>query len=111
MRALCPFVIAATLARFGSGVAMLAVGPSQGWVVNLHKASFVAWLIVTGVHMLGHILQIPGLAAADFRAPRERRSGSWLRQGAVAAALVAGLVLAIATLQYAAPWQAVVGSG
>ena len=34
-----------------------------------------------------------------------------LRQGAVAAALVAGLVLAIATLQYVAPWQAVIGSG
>jgi hypothetical protein len=111
LRVLGPFVIAATIALFGSGVAMLAVGPSQGWIVNLHKASFVAWLIVTGVHVLGHILHIPGLAAADYRAPRERRSGSLLRQGAVAAALVVGLVLAIATLQYAAPWQAVIGSG
>jgi hypothetical protein len=111
MRALGPFVIAATVALFGSGVAMLAVGPSQSWIVNLHKGSFVAWLIVTGVHVLGHVLHIPGLAAADFRASRERRSGSWVRRGAVAAALVAGLVLAVATLQYAAPWQAVVGSG
>jgi hypothetical protein len=111
LRALGPFVILATIALFGSGVAMLAVGPDQGWIVNLHKASFIAWLIVTGVHVLGHILHLPGLAAADFRAPRERRSGSLLRQGAVAAALVSGLVLAIATLQYAAPWQAVIGRG
>ena len=45
----------------------------EGWIVNLHKASFIAWLGVTGVHVLGHVLHIPGLAGADFRAPRERR--------------------------------------
>ncbi len=109
MRMLGPFVIVATLVLFGSGVAMLALGPGQGWVVNVHKASFIAWLVVTGVHVLGHVLHIPGLVAADFRASRERRSSSRLRQAAVAGALVAGLVIAIATLQYAAPWQAVIG--
>ncbi len=109
MRVLGPFVIAATVALFGSGVAMLAVGPGQGWIVNLHKASFVAWLAVMAAHVLGHVLHIPGLAGADFRAPRERRQGSRLRQGAVVAALVAGLILAIATVQYAAPWRALVG--
>jgi hypothetical protein len=109
LRALGPFVIVATLVLFGSGVAMLALGPGQSWVVNLHKASFIAWLVVTGVHVLGHIVHIPGLAAADFRAPRARRAGSRLRQSAVVAALVVGLILAITTLQYAAPWQAVIG--
>ena len=108
MRALGPFVIAATVVLFGSGVAMLALGPGQAWVVSLHKASFIAWLVVTGVHVLGHVLHIPGLAAADFRAPRARRAGSGLRRGVVASSLVVGLVLAIATLQYAAAWQAVV---
>ena len=76
LRMLGPFVIAATMALFGSGVAMLAVGPGQGWIVNVHKASFVAWLVVTGIHVLGHVLHVPGLAGADFRAPRARRSGS-----------------------------------
>ena len=109
MRILGPFVIAATVALFGSGVALLAVGPGQWWIVNLHKASFVAWLGVTAVHVLGHILHIPALAGADFRAGRAQRGGSRLRQGAVAAALVAGLVVAIATVQYAAPWRAFVG--
>jgi hypothetical protein len=109
MRMLGPFVIVSTLVLFGSGVALLALGPGQDWIVNLHKASFIAWLVVTGVHVLGHVLHIPGLAGADFRAPRAQRSGSRLRQATVAGALVAGLVLAIATLQYAAPWQAVIG--
>lgn len=109
MRMLGPVVVAATVALFGSGVAMLALGPSDGWVVSLHKASFVVWLIVTAVHVLGHVFHIPGLASADFRGSRPRRRGSFLRRGAVAATLVAGLVLAVVAVQYAASWQAVVG--
>lgn len=109
MRMLGPVVIASTLVLFGSGVAMLVLGPSQGWVVSLHKVSFVAWLVAIGLHVLGHVLRVPGLASADYRGSRSRREGSLLRQSAVALALVAGLVLAVATLQYAAPWHAVLG--
>ena len=109
MRMLGPFVIAATVALFGSGVALIALGPGHGWVVNLHKASFIAWVGVTSVHVLGHMLHIPGLAAADFRGTRPQREGARLRQAAIASALVAGLILAIATVQYADQWQHVVG--
>jgi hypothetical protein len=109
MRMLGPFVIAATAVLFGSGVAMLALGPSDRWVVGVHKTSFVVWLVVVGLHVLGHVLHVPGLASADFRGPRERRRGSLLRQSAIAAAFVAGLVLAVATVQYAAPWHTVLG--
>lgn len=109
MRMLGPAVVAATVALFGSGVAMLALGPSHGWVVTLHKASFVVWLAVTAVHVLGHLLHLPGLASADFRGPRGRRRGSLWRRAAVATALVAGLVLAVVAVRYSAPWQAVIG--
>ncbi len=105
MRMLGPLVIAATAVLFGSGVAMLALGPSNRWVVGVHKTSFVVWIVVFALHVLGHVLHIPGLASADFRGPRERRRGSLLRQSAIAVALVAGLVLAVATIQYAAPWH------
>lgn len=109
LRLLGPVVIASTLVLFGSGVAMVALGPSDGWVVSMHKASFVVWLAAIGVHVLGHVLRVPALASADFRGHRARRGGSLLRQSTVALALVAGLVLAIATVQYAAPWHAVLG--
>ena len=109
MRMLGPVVVAATVALFGSGVAMLVLGPSDGWVVSLHKASFVVWVAVTAVHVLGHVFHIPGLVSADFRGPRPRRQGSFLRRTAVATTLVAGLVLAVVALQYTAPWQAVIG--
>jgi hypothetical protein len=109
MRMLGPVVIASTLVLFGSGVAMLVLGPSDGWVVSLHKVSFVVWLAAIALHVLGHVLRAPGLASADYRGTRSRREGSLLRQSAVALALVSGLVLAVATLQYAAPWHAVLG--
>jgi hypothetical protein len=109
MRMLGPFVIAATAVLFGSGVAMLALGPSDRWVIGVHKTSFIVWLVVVGLHVLGHVLHVPGLAAADFRSPRDRRRGALLRQSAIATALLAGLVLAAATIQYAAPWHALVG--
>jgi Na+/phosphate symporter len=110
MRMLGPVVIAATAALFVSGVAMLALGPSDHrWLVGLHKASFLVWVAVVAVHVLGHLIRIGGLASADFRAPPDRRQGSLLRQGAIAVALVAGLVLAVETVHYAAPWRALLG--
>ncbi len=109
MRMLGPVVIASTLVLFGSGVAMLVLGPSDGWVVSVHKASFVVWLVAVALHVLGHVLRVPGLASADYRGSRDRGEGTLLRRSAVALALVAGLVLAVATLQYAAPWHAVLG--
>jgi hypothetical protein len=109
MRMLGPFVIAATVGLFGSGVALIALGPGHGWVVNLHKASFIAWAVVISIHVLGHVLHIPGLAAADFRGTPSQRRGARRRQSAIAAALVAGLILAIATLQYADQWRTVIG--
>lgn len=109
MRMLGPFVIAATVGLFSSGVALIALGPGHGWVVNLHKASFIAWVVVTSIHVLGHVLHIPGLAGADFRAPRPQREGARLRQSAIAASLVGGLILAIATVQYADQWHHVIG--
>lgn len=64
LRILGPVVVASTFVLFGSGVAMLVLGPSDGWVVSLHKASFVVWLAAIALHVLGHVLRVPGLASA-----------------------------------------------
>ncbi len=108
LRMLAPLVVVSTLAVFGTGVALLVVGPGGGIVVGLHKASFVVWLVVTGVHVLAHLQRIPGLVSADWRrrtAARERRvPGMAWRQLLLAASIVLGAVLAIATVRYAHPW-------
>lgn len=92
-----------------AAVVLLVLGPSDGWIVGLHKASFVVWLAAIVLHVLGHVLRVPGLVSADYRGPRAGRRGSLLRQSGVALALVGGLILAVATLQYAAPWLVVLG--
>jgi len=108
LRLLAPLVVAATLAVFATGVALLVVGPGGGIVVGLHKASFIVWIAATGVHVLAHVRRVPGLVLADWRrrpvAPEGTVPGTTWRGLLLAGTLVAGLVLALATVRYAQPW-------
>ena len=98
-----PGLIAAALVVFGTGVALLAIGPGGGIVLLLHQASFFVWLAAFGVHVLAYALRVPGLVAADWgRGPRT--SGAALRFGVVALALLLGLTVALAELPAAGPW-------
>jgi len=107
LRLLAPGVVATTLALFASGVWLLVEGPKNDTVVFLHKASFVAWLVLMSVHVLAHLLELPRLAAPDWRRAGGRDAelaGAGPRLGLLAASLLAGLALALATLSLAAPW-------
>jgi hypothetical protein len=108
LRLLAPLVIAATVAVFGTGVALLVVGPAGGVVLGLHKASFVVWLVATGIHVLAHLRRLPRLGLADWRlrtvTPEREVAGTGRRRLALAAAIVAGAILAISTVGYAQPW-------
>ena len=108
LRLMAPLVVAATLAVFATGVALLVAGPGGGVLVGLHKASFVVWLAVTAVHVLAHLRTVPGLVAADWRGravpPETRVPGTFWRRLLLAGTIVAGAVLAIATVRYAQPW-------
>ncbi len=55
LRLLAPVVVASTIAVFVTGVALLIQGPGRGIVLGLHKASFVVWLVATGVHVLAYL--------------------------------------------------------
>jgi hypothetical protein len=98
-----PGLIAATLVVFGTGVALLAVGPDGGIVLGLHKASFFVWLGAFGVHVLVYVLRVPSLVAADW-GRGSRTAGATLRFGMVAFALLLGLTVALAVLPSAGPW-------
>jgi hypothetical protein len=75
LRLTAPLVVLTTLVVFLTGIVLLAVGPlhRDPWVL-LHKVSFILWLVVIAVHILGHlpevsrmlgvraeILQLPGV--------------------------------------------------
>lgn len=104
LRMLGPVVVLSTAALFATGVALIVLGPNRAGVLGLHKASFVVWLAAMGAHVLAHILKVPRLAAADWQrhAPLP---GSALRMWLLAASLVIGLVVAIATVHLATPWH------
>ena len=107
MRLLAPGVVATTLALFATGVWLAVEGPRNDAVVFLHKASFVAWFVLMGVHVLGHLLEVPRLAAPDWRRAGGRDAalaGSGMRVSLLIASLLAGLIFALATLSLATPW-------
>ena len=96
MRVLAPFLVAATVALFASGVALLTRGPgSAGLLLTAHKASFIVWVVLMAVHFLGHVAESLALTARDVRGP-SAPPGRGLRQGAVVLALLVGVGMAAA---------------
>jgi hypothetical protein len=105
LRLLAPVVVASTVSLFATGVALLVVGPGRGVVLGLHKASFAVWLVATGLHVLAYIRRVPVLARADWhRHDPLPLGGAIARRWLLAGALVAGAILAVATVRYAQPW-------
>ncbi len=111
MRGIAPFVVLTTIAVFASGIVLMLEGPAHraGWG-EIHKASFILWIGFTGLHVLGHVLELP----ASLRATKStqirgyRRStaangaaGRWI---ALAGGLAGGLVLAIALVPQFSAW-------
>ena len=106
LRLLAPVVVLSTISLFATGVALLVIGPGRGIVVGLHKASFVVWFVATGIHVLAYLPRVPRLASADWRSrPRAAvPAGSRARRWLLAGSVVAGAILAVATIHYAQPW-------
>ena len=98
-----PLLVAATVVLIASGVIAVLVGHGGLWL-GVHKVSFVVWGITFGVHVLGHLFELPPLLAVDWWR-RDRLGGRRLRQYLLALSLVAGLVLAVAALPLAHHWH------
>ena len=98
LRMLAPFVVVLTVAVFASGVALLLVGPShRGFLGSLHKVSFVLWLGVTGLHVFGHLAEMPRALAGAARRERgwdDHGAGRGSRALLLASAIAGGLIIA-----------------
>ena len=106
LRVIGPLVVLSSLAVLGTGVGLLAVKPGDGTVLTLHKASFIIWIVLMTVHVLGHVIQAGRSTVAEYRrmpdpAQRKRRA---LRSAAIVVSLVAGVGLAAGLLPTASPW-------
>jgi hypothetical protein len=104
LRSLAPGLILTTIALFGTGVALMIQGPPSDTLRFAHKLSFFAWVALMSLHVLGHLLELPGLALADWRGHDTRIGGAGLRVATLVAALLAGVALALLTLPLASSW-------
>jgi hypothetical protein len=107
LRLLAPGVVLTTLAVFGTGVALLFAGPPSNTLIFAHKLSFIAWVALMALHVLGHLLELPRLASADWRrdgAGEGRLAGVGLRASALSMAIVAGVALGFLALSVGRPW-------
>jgi len=86
-----PVVVLSTLVLFATGVALLVLGQTAGTIVGLHKASFLVWVGAIGIHVLAHVGKLPRLL-------RTRIPGTSIRLALATGAVVAGAVLATATV-------------
>jgi hypothetical protein len=116
LRVLGPVLVALTAIVLVTGIALLLIGPSsRGTLLLVHKVSFICWVVVTAVHIAGHLPElvrfnrvprrtradleelralVPGFGGAvepPVSGPIAGSAGRWLSLGA---ALVLGLVLA-----------------
>jgi hypothetical protein len=98
-------VVLSSLAVLASGVWLLLAGPSsRDTVLPIHKVSFIVWLGVTGVHVLGHVLRLPPTLSAEYG--HGKRAPGWaVRQAALVVALAAGLALAVVMEPHYGAWQ------
>jgi cytochrome b subunit of formate dehydrogenase len=86
-----PVVVASTVVLLTTGVALLALGETEGTLVGLHKASFLVWFGAMSVHVLMRVFRL-------LPALRLHTAGVAMRLGLVGASLAAGFMLATLTL-------------
>ncbi|HMJ72356.1 MAG TPA: hypothetical protein VK471_03210 [Solirubrobacterales bacterium] len=108
LRLLAPGVVLTTVVLFGTGVALLLAGPPSNTLVLVHKVSFIVWVALTTLHVLGHLLEVPRLALPDWRrsGPREAQlAGAGTRIAALGGSILAGVALALLVVSTAGSWH------
>jgi hypothetical protein len=105
LRLLAPLLVASTLTLFGSGVALIIVGDGGGPLLQLHAVSFAVWGVLIAIHIVAYLTRVLRVGPADWRRNATPIvAGSRSRRAALVGALVAGVVLALATYSAQQAW-------
>jgi hypothetical protein len=105
LRLLAPLLVLSTLTLFGSGVALIIHGHGGGPLLQLHAVSFAVWGVLVAIHILAYLTQVLRVGLADWRrhaAPNV--AGERSRRAALLGALLAGVILALATYSAQEAW-------
>jgi hypothetical protein len=106
MRLLAPLLVAATVALFGSGVAMGVLhGHALMIARRVHGPASALWVIALGIHVLAYLKRTLVKASDDvLRAKRAAVGGARGRAYSVAVAVAAGLAIGAATVPAQHRW-------
>jgi hypothetical protein len=106
MRLLAPLLVAATVVLFASGVAMGVLhGHPLDIARRLHGPASVVWMILVGVHVLVYLKRALITSKEDITASsRASVPGARARSYLLAVAIVAGVVVGVATLPVDHHW-------
>jgi hypothetical protein len=117
LRVLGPVLALSTLALFATGIVLFVKGPgAPPLFYDLHKASFVLWIVVLAVHVACHAPRAFRLARRDLgrteiRRLRHRLPRARTRQGLVAGSVVLGVGLLLASSALHGPWTSWIHHG
>ena len=105
LRLLAPLLVVSTLTLFGSGIALIVVGHGGGPLLQLHAVSFAVWGVLIAIHVLAYLTRVVRVGLADWRRhPIPMVAGTRSRRAALLGALLAGVVLALATYPAQHAW-------
>jgi hypothetical protein len=105
LRVLAPFLVVSTLSLFGSGIALIAVGHGGGALRTVHTLSFIAWGVLMIVHVAAYLRRSLRVGTSDWRRNAAHVvAGAKARRGSLAAALLAGVIVALATYPAQQAW-------
>jgi hypothetical protein len=103
MRLLAPVVVLSTAVLFITGLELWLFGLRFGSIwVGAHKLSFLIWLPAAGIHILWYVGRSAKATREEFAS--DAPPSPLTRRGLVVGSLVAGAVLALATLSYQSPF-------
>jgi hypothetical protein len=111
LRAIGPVVVLSTVVVFASGIVLMLVGPARrSTPLLIHKVSFIVWLVVTALHVLGHLpsmgRSLRAVSLAPAGAPSASGPGTAGRWIVLTGALVGGVVLALVLIPHFSLWTA-----
>jgi hypothetical protein len=108
LRLMAPILVLSTVVVFANGVALMLIGPgSRQPLLLIHKASFIVWVAVTALHVLGHLTDLRRARASHvphLSGLEDAGAGRDGRALALSGVLVAGVVLAILSIPQFASW-------
>jgi hypothetical protein len=105
LRLIAPPLVVSTVSLFGSGVALITFGHGGGVLRTVHTLSFIVWGVLMIVHVLAYLTRTLRVGPADWRRHAEQVvAGTRSRRAALGGALLAGVVVAVATYPAQQSW-------